>query len=54
MKDNEAGRACGSHGRGEESLQGLGGESQKERDHLESGRPKTGRGGVGVDCVGSG
>jgi hypothetical protein len=29
------GGACGTHGRGEESVKGFGGESPKERNHLE-------------------
>jgi hypothetical protein len=32
------GGACGSQGRGEESVQGLGGKSQQERDHLKDQR----------------
>jgi hypothetical protein len=35
FKANEVGGACGAHGRGEKSVQGFGGESPKERDHLE-------------------
>jgi hypothetical protein len=29
------GGACGSHGRGEKRVQGFGGKSLKEKDHLE-------------------
>jgi hypothetical protein len=32
---NEVGGACGTHGRGEKSVQGFGWESPKERDHWE-------------------
>jgi hypothetical protein len=35
VKANEVGGECGTHGRGEKSVQGFGGESPKERDHLE-------------------
>jgi hypothetical protein len=34
MKEIEVGRACGLHGRGQKSLQGLVG-IPRERDHLE-------------------
>jgi hypothetical protein len=32
---HEVGGACGTNGRGEKSVQGFGGKSLKERDHLE-------------------
>jgi hypothetical protein len=31
MKENEVGRACGTHGRGEKLVQGFGGKAQKKR-----------------------
>jgi hypothetical protein len=30
IKENEVGRACGTHGRGEKSVQGSGGEVQRK------------------------
>jgi hypothetical protein len=35
MKENEVGRACGMHGRGEKRAQGFGGKAQRKKDHLE-------------------
>jgi hypothetical protein len=31
IKENEVGRACGTHGRGEKSVQGLGGKTRREK-----------------------
>jgi hypothetical protein len=35
VKANEEGGACGTHGRGEKSVQGFGGKARRNRDHLE-------------------
>jgi hypothetical protein len=31
MKENEVGRACSMHGRGEKSVQGFGGKAQRKK-----------------------
>jgi hypothetical protein len=33
-KENEVGRACGTHGRGEKRVQGFGGKARRKKDHL--------------------
>jgi hypothetical protein len=35
QKENEVGRACARHGRGEKSVHGFGGKVRNERDDLE-------------------
>jgi hypothetical protein len=37
MKENEVGGACGTHGRGEKSVQGFGGKAESKRP---LGRPR--------------
>jgi hypothetical protein len=49
MKENEVGRACGTHGRGEKSVQGFGGKDHLKDQHL----MEIGWGGYGVDLSGS-